>query len=109
MTASYFRVLPWEKKFVSGAFAAHGPAALSVARGNGKSALVAGIAVAVVDPDWPAAREPARGGCVSRPVRSLSPASYSKMFWPSCEPATTLATVICLARAGQCEPGNGGI
>ena len=48
-----FVVLPWEQKFVRGAFAVSGPAALSVARGNGKSALVAGIATAVVDPDGP--------------------------------------------------------
>ena len=50
---SLFRVLPWEKKFVNGAFAVEGPAAISVARGNGKSALVAGIAAAVVDPTGP--------------------------------------------------------
>ena len=48
-----FAVLPWERRFVRGAFAVSGPAALSVARGNGKSALVAGIASAVVDPDGP--------------------------------------------------------
>ena len=48
-----FEVLAWERKFVAGAFCAPGPAALSVARGNGKSALVAGIATSVVDPDGP--------------------------------------------------------
>ena len=48
-----FTVLPWERRFVRGAFGVSGPAALSVARGNGKSALVAGIATAVVDPDGP--------------------------------------------------------
>ena len=48
-----FTVLPWERRFVRGAFAAKGPAALSVARGNGKSALVAGIAAAVADPGGP--------------------------------------------------------
>ena len=48
-----FAVLPWERRFVRGAFAVSGPAALSLARGNGKSALVAGIASAVVDPDGP--------------------------------------------------------
>ncbi|MCE2494033.1 MAG: terminase [Alphaproteobacteria bacterium] len=36
-----------------GAFGRPGHAALSVARGNGKSALVAGIAAAVADPDGP--------------------------------------------------------
>ena len=48
-----FRVLPWERRFVYGAFRGAGDAALSVARGNGKSALVAGIATAVVDPAGP--------------------------------------------------------
>ena len=48
-----FTVLPWEGRFVRSAFAVKGPAALSVARGNGKSALVAGIATAVADPAGP--------------------------------------------------------
>ena len=48
-----FTVLPWEARFCRGAFAVSGPAALSEARGNGKSALVAGIATAVVDPEGP--------------------------------------------------------
>ena len=48
-----FTVLPWERRFIRGAFRVRGPAALSVARGNGKSALVAGIATALVDPQGP--------------------------------------------------------
>ena len=48
-----FCVLPWERRFTRRAFGVRGPAALSVARGNGKSALVAGIATAVVDPAGP--------------------------------------------------------
>lgn len=48
-----FEVLGWERRFVRGAFGTDGHAALSVARGNGKSALVAGIAAAVVDPLGP--------------------------------------------------------
>ena len=44
-----FRLLPWESKFVKGAFRVDGDAALSVARGNGKSTLVAAIAAACVD------------------------------------------------------------
>ena len=48
-----FTVLPWERKFVRGAFGQPGHAALSVARGCGKSAVVAGIATAVVDPGGP--------------------------------------------------------
>ena len=47
-------MLPWERRFIRGAFAAGSDdAALSVARGNGKSAVVAGLATAVVDPDGP--------------------------------------------------------
>lgn len=45
-----FTVLPWQRRFVRGAF---GPgvqsAALSVARGNGKTALLSGIAAATLD------------------------------------------------------------
>ena len=48
-----FQVLPWEKKFIREAFAGPGPACMSVGRGNGKSALVAGVAAAVVDPAGP--------------------------------------------------------
>ena len=48
-----FKVLAWERRFIAGAFGTPRPAALSIGRGNGKSALVAGIATAVVDPDGP--------------------------------------------------------
>ena len=48
-----FVVLPWERRLLRGVFSRDGNAALSVARGNGKSALVAGIATAVVAPDGP--------------------------------------------------------
>ena len=49
-----FRVLPWERRFLRGALAAGvQTAAISVGRGNGKSALVAAIAAAVVDPEGP--------------------------------------------------------
>ena len=49
-----FRVLPWESRFVRGVFRPGiQTAALSVGRGNGKSALVAAIASAVVDPEGP--------------------------------------------------------
>ena len=49
-----FRVLPWERRFLRGVFAAGlQAAALSVGRGNGKSALVAAVAASVVDPEGP--------------------------------------------------------
>lgn len=48
-----FTVLGWERRFVLGAFRRSGDAALSVARGNGKSAVCAGLATAVVDPGGP--------------------------------------------------------
>ena len=45
-----FRVLPWEARFVRGAFAPGcQSAALSIARGNGKTALLSGIACATLD------------------------------------------------------------
>ena len=43
------RLLPWQRRFLRGAFAVDGDAALSIARGNGKSTIVAAIACAVVD------------------------------------------------------------
>lgn len=71
-----FEVLGWERRFLRGALRQAGDAALSVACGNGKSAVVAGIASAVVDPKGPlhgrrrkvmvvaASFEPSRGGLV---------------------------------------------
>ena len=45
-----FRVLPWQARFIRGAFAPGvQAAALSVARGNGKTALLSGIAAATLD------------------------------------------------------------
>ena len=45
-----FTVLPWQRRFVRGAFVgAVQSAALSVARGNGKTALLSGIAAATLD------------------------------------------------------------
>ena len=45
-----FTVLPWQARFVRGAFRAGvQSAALSVARGNGKTALLSGIAAATLD------------------------------------------------------------
>ena len=45
-----FEVLPWQRRFVRGAFRpATQSAALSIARGNGKTTLLAGIAAATLD------------------------------------------------------------
>ena len=45
-----FAVLPWQRRFVRHAFAPGvQSAALSVARGNGKTALLSGIAAATLD------------------------------------------------------------
>ena len=45
-----FAVLPWQRRFVRGAFApGTQSAALSVGRGNGKTALLSGIAAATLD------------------------------------------------------------
>ena len=50
---SPLKLLGWERRFIRGAFSTKGDSALSVARGNGKTALVAALACAVVDPDGP--------------------------------------------------------
>ena len=45
-----FTVLPWQRRFIRGAFCAGvQSAALTVARGNGKTALLSGIAAATLD------------------------------------------------------------
>ena len=48
-----FTVWPWERSFILGTFGQPGDAALSIARGNGKSAFVAALAAAVVCPGAP--------------------------------------------------------
>ncbi|MCY4186881.1 MAG: hypothetical protein OXD30_00165, partial [Bryobacterales bacterium] len=48
-----FTVLPWQRRFIDLAFRSPKPTALSIARGNGKSCLVAAIASATVDPAGP--------------------------------------------------------
>ena len=50
LSGQAFKVLPWQRDFVRGAFAPGvQTAALSVARGNGKTALLSGIAAATLD------------------------------------------------------------
>ena len=50
LSGQAFRVLPWQSRFVRGAFRPGiQSAALSVARGNGKTALLSGIAAATLD------------------------------------------------------------
>ena len=58
-------VLGWQRRFVAGAFRISGDAALSVGRGNGKTALCAGIAAAVVDPAGPLTGRRAEVVCVA--------------------------------------------
>ena len=49
-----FKVLPWERRFIRGAFAEGAEvSALSIARGNGKSCLLAGVAASGVAPGGP--------------------------------------------------------
>ena len=53
-----FRLLPWEKRFLRNAFARDVvTSALSIARANGKSVLVAGIGAACVDIGAPLVEE----------------------------------------------------
>ena len=48
-TGEPFRLLPWQRRFIRGAFAVEGDSAIAISRGNGKSTLVSAIACAVVD------------------------------------------------------------
>ena len=48
-----FEVLPWERKFIRGAFAVEDDVALSMGRGGGKTTFVAALACAILDPDGP--------------------------------------------------------
>ena len=48
-TGGPFRLLPWQRRFLRGAFAVEGDSAIAISRGNGKSTLVSAIACAVVD------------------------------------------------------------
>ena len=58
-------VLPWQRRFLAGAFRVSGDAAVTCGRGNGKSAFVAGIAAAVVDPAGPLTGRRAEVVCVA--------------------------------------------
>ena len=51
---SGFDLLPWQRRFLRGAFGQPGDAALSMGRGGGKSTFTAAIASAAVDVDGPA-------------------------------------------------------
>ena len=51
--AAVYTVWPWEKRFIRSTFSQPGNAALSIGRGNGKSAFVAALAAAVVCPGAP--------------------------------------------------------
>ena len=44
-----FKVLPWQERFIRGAFSVKGDASLSIGRGNGKSTLCGAIAAAGID------------------------------------------------------------
>ena len=48
-----FKLLPWQTRFLRGAFGQPGDAALSMGRGNGKTTFAAGIACAAVDVGGP--------------------------------------------------------
>ena len=48
-----FKLLPWQKRFLKGAFGQPDDAALSMGRGGGKTTFVAAIACATVDVDGP--------------------------------------------------------
>ena len=88
-----FTILPWERQVRPGGVQGAGAGGdCPSARGNGKSALVAGIATAVADPGR-AAEWPAPGGCM-RGVELLrsKPRSSLRTCLRSCVSGTTSAT-----------------
>ena len=48
-----FKLEPWQKRFIRGAFGIPGDAALSVARANGKTTLLSAILAATIAPEGP--------------------------------------------------------
>ena len=60
-----FQVLPWQRRLLTGAWRVAGDVALSLGRGNGKTAFVAGIAAAGVDPAGPLAQRRGEVVCVA--------------------------------------------
>ena len=58
-------VWPWQRRFCRGTFSRPGDSALSIARGAGKSGLVAGLASAVVDGEGPLHSTRAQVLCVA--------------------------------------------
>ena len=55
-----FKLLPWQRRFLSGAFGQPDDAALSMGRGNGKTTFAAGISCAAVDVGRPSCRTDGR-------------------------------------------------
>ena len=58
-----FPLFPWERRFVKGAFSGRGQASLTVARGNGKTTLLSGVAAPaeVGEGSWPLDSWPVEG------------------------------------------------
>ena len=80
-----FTVWPWEKRFIIGTFGQPGNAALSIARGNGKSGFCAALAAAVVCPGAPLHGVKREVVCVAslRPARKniRGRAGYAREAW----------------------------
>ena len=48
LAGTHFKLLPWQKKFLKGAFSTDGDAAVSMGRGNGKTCFIASMAFSAV-------------------------------------------------------------
>lgn len=84
-----FEVLPWEREFCDLLARESGDVALSVARGNGKTALVAGIATAAVHPFGPLHRRRAETVLVAHDFKQAGIAfgDVVAMLFPDGPPA----------------------
>ena len=83
-----FELMPWERDFCRLLETETGDVALSVARGNGKTALVAGIATAAVHPDGPLHRRQALTVLVAHDFRQAGIAfgDVRDMLFPDRQP-----------------------
>ena len=86
-----FEVLPWERRFVRGAFGVEDDVALSMGRGGGKTTFVAALACAIRDPDGPLHEKASRMSPAARRDRRSS-VSWATSETLRCSPAVAFSS-----------------
>ena len=84
---SSFCVLPWQSDFLRGGFGQADDAALSMARGCGKTTFLAGIMASAIDVDGPLV-QPMADCVMVASVVSIRAASHSGTYSTSCSRAS---------------------